>query len=310
MPGQSNATECLVKRKPIDLQRLQRLDGSSISKPLEVMRGQVVLSSQKRPWRGLAVWLQRGPAQELYLPRMAQHTVLIRMAAEPTRLVQVREGQTCERKWLPGEAVFVPAGQASFWRNDAGSHSLHINLDPSWITRMQGKNTHQPNLKSCFGKQDQVLYSLGSTLLHALHSPSAMDARFADGIASALAVHLLENYSQQTEAPQGGLTRQQFSLIEDYIDEHLASPLPLEQLAGLVGLSPYHFSRCFKASSGLPPHRFIIDRRLERARDLVYAGKMSMLEIALETGFASAAHFTKAFTRHWGAAPSRLRRID
>jgi AraC family transcriptional regulator len=106
---------------------------------------------------------------------------------------------------------------------------------------------------------------------------------------------------------RGGLSGWQQKKVADYIEEHLSKELPLSELAALVDLSPFHFSRAFKQSFGAPPHRYHINRRMERAKTLL-AAERSVTEVALAIGFAETSSFSAAFRKTTGFAPSAFRR--
>lgn len=110
------------------------------------------------------------------------------------------------------------------------------------------------------------------------------------------------------EAPRGGLPGWQQQKLARYVEEHLADEVSLASLAGLVRLSPYHFARAFKQSFGVPPHRYLTDRRIERAKSLLAQRRLSVTEIALEVGFSEASSFTSAFRKSTGETPTDYRR--
>lgn len=107
---------------------------------------------------------------------------------------------------------------------------------------------------------------------------------------------------------RGGLGGRQQRRLADYIEEHLAEELRLADLAALADLSPYHFARAFRQSFGVPPHRYHIGRRIERAKALLEAGNRSVTEVALAVGFAETSSFSAAFRKVTGIPPSRYRR--
>ena len=106
---------------------------------------------------------------------------------------------------------------------------------------------------------------------------------------------------------KGGLAPHLRRRLVDYIEQHLDQPLALSGLAQLAALSEYHFARMFSTSFGLPPHRYVLQRRLRRARELLLHSDMPLGEIALACGFASASHFSNRFRQAFGAAPGLLR---
>jgi AraC family transcriptional regulator len=96
--------------------------------------------------------------------------------------------------------------------------------------------------------------------------------------------------------------------VAAYIEENAADEIPLATLAELARLSPWHFSRSFKQSFGVPPHKYHATRRIERAKKLLVNRELSVTAIALEVGFSETSTFTAAFHRLTGQTPSNYRR--
>jgi transcriptional regulator GlxA family with amidase domain len=92
------------------------------------------------------------------------------------------------------------------------------------------------------------------------------------------------------------------------MEERLDQSFPVSAVADACGLSVNHFSRAFRRSLGKPPHRWLLDRRIDRARELLRATAMSLADIALACGFAEQSHFTRVFTRTVGMPPGAWRR--
>ena len=106
---------------------------------------------------------------------------------------------------------------------------------------------------------------------------------------------------------KGGLAAHQRRQLVEYIEQQLAEPLSLGQLAGLCALSEYHFARMFRTSFGLPPHQYVLARRMVRAQAMLRSGSLPLGEIALACGFSSASHFTNRFRQAMGATPGEYR---
>jgi len=107
---------------------------------------------------------------------------------------------------------------------------------------------------------------------------------------------------------RGGLPEWRQKNLAQFIDEHLAEDVSLSSLAELVHLSPYHFSRVFKQSFNMPPHRYLTNRRIERAKSLLVERKLSVTEIGHEVGFSETSSFTSAFRKITGETPTDYRR--
>ncbi|WP_338478454.1 AraC family transcriptional regulator [Pseudomonas trivialis] len=106
---------------------------------------------------------------------------------------------------------------------------------------------------------------------------------------------------------KGGLAAYQRRRLVEYIEQHLQDPISLGLLAGLCALSEYHFARMFRQSFGLPPHQYLLARRLARARSLLRGGALPLGEVALMCGFSSASHFNQRFRQAMGATPGDYR---
>jgi len=106
----------------------------------------------------------------------------------------------------------------------------------------------------------------------------------------------------------GALAPQRLRRVTDYVESQLAQPdLSVADLAAIAHLSPFHFSRAFRQATGLAPHRFILQRRIERAQLHLSDGGDSLADIAYATGFSSQAHFSSMFRRHTGMTPRQFR---
>ena len=104
------------------------------------------------------------------------------------------------------------------------------------------------------------------------------------------------------------LPRGRLRAVVEYIEEHFDGGPTLAQMAAVVGLNPYHFARQFKAATGLPPHQYVILRRVERAKQLLHAGTdLSLTEVALRASFSDQSQFTHHFKRLVGVTPGQFR---
>jgi AraC family transcriptional regulator len=107
---------------------------------------------------------------------------------------------------------------------------------------------------------------------------------------------------------RGGLTSRKQRLVLEYIEEHLAEEISVPALAKLARLSPYHFSRAFRNSFGMPPHRYHRARRMNRAQELLLGSTLPVTQIGVRIGFRETSSFTRAYRRHAGITPSEFRR--
>lgn len=109
------------------------------------------------------------------------------------------------------------------------------------------------------------------------------------------------------ETQTGKLSPKRLSRVLDFIERHVGEDIGLSDLAAAAHLSPFHFARSFKASTGQSPLRYLADRRLDLAKSLIAEGEIPLAEIALICNFSSQANFTRAFTRAMGMSPGQYR---
>lgn len=134
---------------------------------------------------------------------------------------------------------------------------------------------------------------------------------YVQSIAQAIAIHLARNYAEKVEGAAGGgsaLPGYKLKHLIDWMSGHLSEEFDLDQLAGQVGLSKFHFHRLFKNATGIPPARYHLNLRLDAARRLLRETSMSIMDITLELGFANPSHFAQLFRRETGLSPRDYRR--
>jgi AraC-like DNA-binding protein len=159
--------------------------------------------------------------------------------------------------------------------------------------------------------QDVVMFHLALALLPAIENPHQVSTLFADHIYGAIRLHLAINYGGLVvpeEQSRGGLAPWQERLVKDLLLDDLASDTSLSELARACGISSRHFTRAFRATNGLPPHRWLLQRRVERAKFLLENSSSGISEIARECGFADQSHLTRLFRQLIGTTPAAWRR--
>lgn len=112
---------------------------------------------------------------------------------------------------------------------------------------------------------------------------------------------------QDAQRPKGGLAPAHLARVLDAIETRLAERLTIPTLAAVIPMSPFHFARAFHVSTGLPPHRYILERRLAVARETLATKAWPVAAVARHTGFRTASHFTDVFRRYVGETPARYR---
>jgi AraC family transcriptional regulator len=161
--------------------------------------------------------------------------------------------------------------------------------------------------------RDPVIEAITLNLAREAADGSPAGRLYAESGCEFLAHHLIHRYSNLSQTPprsMGGLSSRRLRLVLEYIEDTLSQPIRLRELAALARISARHFERAFRQSTGSSPHGYVIDRRLHRARDLlINQPELPIEQIALRLGFSSSSHFSSAFRRRTGLAPTDFRKI-
>jgi AraC family transcriptional regulator len=281
----------------------------------QIIPFEAAAASDRLGWLGLAAARYRAaPASELNPPALTQHRLVL-FARPPEELDLRYEGVKRHVPPPAGAISVVPAGSPVRWRWSGCFDWLHIFLEPDLVARVAAEafdldparilippldGLDLPQLRAALGAVDAELTAGGAG------GPLA-----AEALANVLAVHLLRHAlapRRLERGPDGALPRGRLRAVVAYVEEHLDAGPTLGQLAAVAHLSPYHFARQFKAATGLPPHEYVIARRVERAKQFLQGGgDLSLAEVAAHAGFSDQSQFSRHFKRLVGVTPRQFR---
>jgi AraC family transcriptional regulator len=247
-------------------------------------------------------------------PPLSYHWLIL-FARPPEELDLLYDGVKRHVSPPAGSISLVPAGSPAHWRWSGHKDSLHIHLEPALVERVGAEafdldparmsvppldGLDLPQIRAAMWAVDAELTSGGAGGLLA-----------AESLANVLAVDLIRQVLTPPGRPRGRdgvLPRGRVRAVIEYIEDHIGGAPSLEQLAAVAGLSSYHFARQFKAATGLPPHQFVIVRRVERSKQLLQAGTdLSLAEVAARSGFSDQSVFSRHFKRLVGVTPGQFR---
>lgn len=216
-----------------------------------------------------------------------------------------------ERRGLLTHGLFavMPAGAQSQWMMTRPAHALIVRLTPELLDQTadaMGLPPRTAELVPTSHVRDPQIERLG-WILQAEHDDAyASGPLFVDCLAQALAVRLLGLQGRGAPPAARALPGWRLRNVLDYIEAHLDKSLSLAELATVAGFSTSHFKALFKQTVGVPVHRYVLERRVERARTLLVDGTRTMTEIALEAGFSHQSHMARCMRRVLGVSPSQL----
>jgi AraC family transcriptional regulator len=218
----------------------------------------------------------------------------------------------------PGMSYLVPVGaEVTHLELSERMECLHLYLSPTLLDQAAladfDVDATKVQIACAGGLADQVLFHICSPLRDLLHRPrQPTDALFVEGIKVALAAHLLGHYTIDRWRPPAkspSLDPRRLQRVLDHIEASLGFEIRLEELAAQACLSPYHFSRLFREATGLSPHRYVTERRVQAARGELARSNLSLVEIAMEFGFGSQANFTRVFRKATSLTPGQYREL-
>lgn len=259
--------------------------------------------------------------EEISVPALPEHVVMVNVG-RPYRLEERLDGRVYRTFGVKGDVALIPAGTLTEFRSPSREgqrvESLAISLDPGFVSNVAAEAGLDPDgveLVGTLGGRDPEIERVGAALMPEIGADDPFGDLYTDALANLLAVHLLRHHSslgrraRETE-PRGALPAGALRRVTDYIEENLADGLTLERISAVAHMSPYHFSRLFKASTGLSPHRYVVGRRVERARELLSKTSLPLHEVARLAGFTDQSHLARHFRRHLGVTPRRFRTIS
>jgi AraC family transcriptional regulator len=282
---------------------------------LKILPSEPVASSDRLGWVGLEAARYRAARAFEFSPPALTHHRLVLFIRPPEKLDLRYDGV---RRHVPppaGSISLVPAGIPSRWRPSGRRDFLHIYLEPGLVERVAaeafGLDPTRVSVPPLDGLDLPQLRAAMAAVGAELTAGGAGGPLAAESLANVLAVHLIRHVSvprRPERGRDGALPRERLRAVLDYIEEHLDGSPTLGELAAVARLSPYHFARQFRAATGLPPHQFVIARRVERAKQLLQGeADLSLAEVAAHAGFSDQSVFCRHFKRLVGVTPGRFR---
>lgn len=270
-----------------------------------------ILSSQKGRWDGIVVEYHRQPAHETPEHCSAQHIISIHVSRKVTVEKRVENGRLEREHIVPGDVSIYPASVHQTVRWDKEGEFIHLYLEPALVARAAYElvNVDRVELLPLIRTRDPLIQQIGLALKAELELDELGSRLYVESLTNALSAHLIRHYSaskQKISSYSGGFQHKLRWAIE-YINENLDKNLTLSEIAATLGMSPYHFARAFKQLTGLPPHQYLVERRLEQAKTLLAKTDLAIAEIAYRVGFANQSHFTTLFRKHTAITPKAYR---
>jgi AraC family transcriptional regulator len=278
-------------------------------------RSRVILSSAATNWRSLIVEEHHIPYLELNGSKFVHNVVGVNLG-KPVPSEVKKRGRFRRILNKTGSISLFPSHQSYFARMNPGknrfAHALYVVVEPALVNEVAADLGIHPDSVELVGQQgviDPALLHIAMALRDGLRIGCAEDAMYGESLSLALAVHLLRRYAAvpaDLQRLRGGLSQEKLRLAVEYIQDQLETGLSVSGIARTVHMSPFHFARLFKQSTGKSPYQYVVQARAKRAKELLKSGKFSIIEIAHRLGFADQSHLTRQLKDVFGATPKML----
>ena len=267
------------------------------------MTGRVLLDSAALQWPGLYARRFQFPrvVDRLLVPATSEPHISCGLAGTAEFRERERGGPWMTRRIRPGD-LFVTRSRTPYevsFRSPVGEElqtiQIHLAVGP-YRAALEGAypgTADAVELIDFFGR-DEALAHLCIACAEMLAERTPGNSTRVTGLTALIAAFLVEKYTAAgSEKPdfRGGLPIRQLHKVEDYLNERLAEGISVGALAEIVDLSPFHFCRVFKQTTGMSPLQFVTRERISRAQQLIRETSRSLIEIGLEVGYTNPSHF-------------------
>ncbi|MCW2718550.1 MAG: AraC family transcriptional regulator [Pseudonocardiales bacterium] len=264
-------------------------------------------------WDGVSVRGYRYAGSDVEVPPLRDYMVVAYRRGETSMRRRI-DGEWINETLGPGDVSLLTRAAESHWVWPEDIEVVHVYLTQDELAatcrQMYERDVQEVELHDTVKANDPAIHRTAMQIAHEAAQGAAGSRLMVESLSCQLSVHILRRHAHVLFRERGGtdgLTFQQDRAVRDYIHQHLGESISLADLATEVGLSRFHFARRFRATTGTPPHEFVIRERVDRARMMLERSNTPLLDIACACGFADQSHMTREFKKRVGVTPGRYR---
>lgn len=242
------------------------------------------------------------------------HHLLCLLLSDGNRQKMTQIGdQKSEKSQAKGDFWICSAKMTGLWAWDSTDESLMFVIDPLVLsqtaTEVGGLEASRVELLSTVNAHDPQVEAIARLFQAELDTGGMGGRLYTESLMQVLLVHLLRHYctfQPKIQHYTDGLSTHRLHPVLDYIHNYLDRSLQLAELAAVVGMSQYHFCRLFKQSMGIAPYQYVLQQRMEKAKELLHQGKYTIAEVALLVGCMDQSRFARHFKKQFGVTPRAM----
>ena len=287
---------------------------SKLVNPLDIIKPEWEVSRKSVNLGSLIAKHDIEPPDEIVFPPTTHHMLLVQLTRGDEQLTRIGSKEY-SGIFSSGEFVLHPANIPALYSWSTTDEAVIFILEPDFLTRLARETEvlypEKIELKPILCDRDAHIEYIARCFLHEMQTEGLGGRLYSEALATQLGIHLLRNYSVLPIKPKqyrGGLSPSKLQVAINYIQANLEYKIGLDDLAKVTKISPYHFSRLFKQSTGLTPYQYVIQQRIELGKQLLGQENLSISEISLICGFANQSSFTSAFGKFVGVTPRIYRK--
>lgn len=273
--------------------------------------------SQRRTLQipGLTIDRHISKPNELEFPGCDHHLLCLLLSDDNQQQITRIGEQESEKSQTKGDFWICPAKVSGLWAWDSTDESLMFIIDPLFLSRtaaeVGGLEASHVELLSTISARDPQIEAIARLFQAELNTDGMGGQLYAESLMQVLLIHILRQYctfQPRMQNDVGGLPKSQLQPVLDYIHSYLGQPLQLAELATVAGISQYHFCRLFKHSLGVAPYQYVLQKRMEKAKELLQQDEYTIAEISLLVGCTDQSRFARHFKKYFGVTPRMLLR--
>ncbi|MBD1910285.1 MULTISPECIES: AraC family transcriptional regulator [unclassified Leptolyngbya] len=274
-------------------------------------------SSQEVGWKNIQLVRFQVPASETPEIVNLQHVIFLADWKHTTEVELEFAGKRYRNEHQVNETgciEILPANAPMSARWSHGGDFIHCYLEPTFLNHVAHEYVDPDNVEVALTlkKPDPLVWQIVSALKTVLETDPEDSSFYAEAMATALAAHFLRYYSTRKQVlreHEDGLPGYKLKQALDYINAHLSENVSLAEIATELGMSQYYFCRLFKQSTGITPHAYLIQQRIELSKQLLKQKESTVNDVAIACGFANPSHFARCFRRSTGVSPKQFRQM-